>query len=188
MTCRENGSCWQGEMDFRRDKGGRNMVDFRLEIKMENQYRIWGEGFYFTFSTFFQLFKSFTSFHNAESPKKVSMTELTLYRHNCIASWDGEYRSSFTDHFLRFYLTEDVPRWRLSLFYSGKRNYYVLGLFKAFIFRENYISDTRTIIGTIYSIFPKPVSKRIHNLMLTSFATCIYLFFTIETINWLTPH
>lgn len=57
------------------------------------------------------------------------------------------------------------------------------GFLKAFIFRENYVSDTKTILVLMYSMFPKPVSKSIHGFMLTSFAMCIYLSFIIGAIN-----
>lgn len=33
------------------------------------------------------------------------------------------------------------------------------GFLKAFIFRENYVSDTKPILVLMYSMFPKPVSK-----------------------------
>lgn len=40
MACREIRLCSDGEMDFRRDQGRGNLVDCRLEIKMQRQYRI----------------------------------------------------------------------------------------------------------------------------------------------------
>ena len=58
MTCREIGPWWQGEMDFGRDKDRRNMVGYRLEIKMERQYRIqnmWIVILFYLFSTFFDV-------------------------------------------------------------------------------------------------------------------------------------
>jgi len=45
-------------MDFGRDKDRRNMVGYRLEIKMERQYRIqnmWIVILFYLFSTFFDV-------------------------------------------------------------------------------------------------------------------------------------
>lgn len=176
MTCREIGPCWQGDMDFRRVKGRKNMIDYRLEIKVERQYRIWGELFYL-FNIFFDVLSPLFQF-TMQRVQKQFQWQSWLYVITTVPPPEMENTGTASQNtFLGLYQTEDVQRWRLSLFYSGRRNYYGLDFFKAFIFREKDLSDTTTISVMRYSMFPKPVSKSMRDFMLTSFATYIYLFF-----------